>query len=203
MAHRGIRSASLVLCLTLACTAFLRTEAAGPTSLAVVALVDDAKLRADIEDGVAAKLDGKELDLLGSHGLGSKVSDVAGKEFLAELEKRKIGGLLVLRPAPVGAETSLATVRAAITPEMLRDFRDFARRVSRIAPEDAPIVMHIAVYVLGEGEPRLLTAGATWLDREPATRDEAVERLDELVALNIERAAPQIRAALAAKPARR
>jgi hypothetical protein len=178
-------------------------HAAPPPSFAIVALVDDAKLRAEIEDGVAAKLDDDELDLVASHAVTKDVRDVAGRDFLAALRTRGVGGLLVLRPAPVGAETSLATVRAEITPQMLRDFRGFAKRVSRIGASEAPVVMHIAVYVLGDGEPRLATAGATWLDREPADREDAVQQLDGLVALNIQRAGPQIRDALQGMPARR
>jgi hypothetical protein len=176
---------------------------AAPASFSVVALVDDAKLRADIEDGVAAKLDDAELDLVASHAMTQDVRNVAGKDFLAALRDRGVRGLLVLRPAPVGTETSLTSVRAEITPQMLRDFRSFAKRVSRIGASEAPIVMHIAVYVLAGGEPRLATAGATWLDRAPASREDAVERLDGLVALNIQRAGPQIRDALQSAPGRR
>jgi hypothetical protein len=177
--------------------------AAASSSFAVVALVDDANLRAEIEDGVASKLDDEELDLVASHAVAEDVRDVAGKDFLAALRARGIGGLLVLRPAPVGADTSLATVRAEITPQILRDFRGFAKRVSSIDASEAPRVMHIAVYVLADGEPRLATAGATWLDGEPASRQDAVERLDGLVALNIQRAGAQIRDALQAGPRRR
>lgn len=180
-------------------------RAASADAFAVVALVDDAQLRAEIEDDVVGKLEGKDLDLLASHGLVEDVRDVARKESLAALRGRGVGGLLLLRPAPVGAETSLATVRAAITPEMLRDFSSFVKRVSRIAAGEPPVVMHIAVYVLAEGDddPRLATAGATWLDEEPATREDAVERLDGLVALNIERAEAQILDALRGGRARR
>ncbi|HEU4617722.1 MAG TPA: hypothetical protein VFV10_06745 [Gammaproteobacteria bacterium] len=195
----GIRSVFGVLSLALACAALPAGRAAAAESFAVVALVDDAKLRAEIEDGVAAELDGKELEVQASHGLAEDVSEVASKDFLAALRKRKIEGILALRPAPVGEETSLTSVRAAITPEMLRDFRDFAKRVSRIGASDAPIVMHIGVYSLGNREPELLTAGATWLEKEPASREEAVKRLDELVALNVERATPQIREALSGR----
>jgi hypothetical protein len=63
--------------------------------------------------------------------------------------------------------------------------------------------MHIAIFVRAEGAPRLATAGATWLDEVPADREDAVERLDGLVALNIRRADPQIRDALRAAPSPR
>jgi hypothetical protein len=170
---------------------------------AVVALVDDPKLRADLEDGVAAKLGGHELDAVPSHaGLAPKVREVAKADCLAALNGKHFAGVLMLRPAPLGPGSSLKTVRSSVTPQMLKDFRGFAKLVSRIDGAEAPAVVHIAVYLLEDGEPRLFTAGATWLDSDAGSRGEAVARLENLVALNLEGAAPAIRQAAAAEPRR-
>lgn len=200
----GIRGGRLALILLIGCTGAATVPAAQETAagFAVVALVDDGELRAELEDGTAAKLEEGDLKALPSHEIVGDVGDVAGRKFLAVLGRRKLAGLLVLRPAPLGPETSLTTVRAAITPQMLRDFGGFAKRVSHIGPEEAPAVVHIAVYLLDGGDPRLLTAGATWLDAEPESRSDAAARLETLVALNIEQAAPAIRQALASRRGR-
>ncbi|HEX5420372.1 MAG TPA: hypothetical protein VFY39_10260, partial [Gammaproteobacteria bacterium] len=167
---------------------------------AVVVLVDDPKLRADLEDGVAAQLEGHGLDPVASHALAPNVRDVAKSDFLAVLKSRHVAGVFMLRPAPLGPGSSLQTVRSSVTPQMLRDFRAFAKRVSRIGPRESPAVVHIGVYLLEDGEPMLFTAGATWLDSDAGSRDEAVARLEHLVALNLEQAAPAIRHAAEAAP---
>ncbi len=171
------------------------TAAIPDRAFAVVALVADPKLRARFEDGVVAKLDAGALQAVASHGLVADLGDLDKRSVLARLAQLHVAGLLVLRPAPLTSGDSLSTVRRSITPEMLRDYADFAKRVSRIAADEAPAVVHIGVYLLGRREPTLLTAGATWLDADAPSRDTAVDRLENLVALNLDRAAPEIRRA--------
>ncbi len=165
-------------------------------AFAVVVLVADAELRARFEDGVVAKLDGQALRAVSSHGLVPDLGDLDKRSVLARLERAHVAGLLVLRPAALGSGDSLTSVRRSVTPDMLRDFAGFTKRVSRIRPGEAPAVVHIGVYVLGGREPMLLTAGATWLDADAPSRDSAVDRLENLVALNLDRAAPEIRKAV-------
>lgn len=205
MSYAGrLRYFGIALALALGCRGHAagaqpdgRADGAG--KLLVVALTDDPKLRAAFEDGVVAKVGGHGLLLVASHDIVRDVRDVDGRGFLGDLDARRLAGVLLLRPAPLGPHSSLTSVRAAITPDILRDFGAFAKRVSHIGPRDAPAVVHIGVYLLEGGAASLLTAGATWLDTDAGSRAEAAGRLESLVALNLERAAPAIREALDAR----
>ena len=57
-------------------------------------------------------------------------------------------------------------------------------------------VVHVAIYSVASDEPRLVTAGAVWLSEPVASRQEGIERLEDMLLQNVEAARAQIRSHL-------
>jgi hypothetical protein len=58
----------------------------------------------------------------------------------------------------------------------------------------------MAIYLLDNGEPQLLSAGAVWLDEEVDSREQGLERLRDLVLANVDAVRPAIREHLGLPP---
>jgi hypothetical protein len=168
---------------------------------AVVALTDDAELRKSFEDSLVAKAREHDYDAVTSYGIEPNVTRVDRNQFLRALAANGIQAVLMLRPAAIGAGASLESVRGEVSDELLRDMRQFAQQVgSGGSADDLVAVVHMAIYVLRDGDPRLVSSGAVWLDEEVESREQGIERLQELIAANVDAVRPAIRMRLGLPP---
>lgn len=168
---------------------------------AVVALTDDAELRKSFEDSLVAKAREHDYDAVTSYGIEPNVTRVDRNQFLTALAANGIQAVLMLRPAAIGAGSSLESVRGEVSDELLSDMRQFAQQVSdKGSADDLVAVVHMAIYVIRSGEPRLVSSGAVWLDEEVESREQGIERLQELIATNVDAVRPAIRMRLGLPP---
>lgn|SRR5690606_19538164 len=168
---------------------------------AVVALTDDAELRKAFEESLVVKAREHDYDAVTSYEIEPNVTRVDRNQFLKALAANGIQAVLMLRPAAIGAGASLESVRGEVSDELLRDMQQFARQVSDSGhPDDLVAVVHMAIYVIRSGEPRLVSSGAVWLDEEVESREQGIERLQELIAKNVDAVRPAIRMRLGLPP---
>jgi hypothetical protein len=167
---------------------------------AVVALTDDAQLRQSFERELAAKARTHDYDAIASYDLVPNVGDVDNKGFVDTLVASGVQAVLMIRPAAVGEGSSLDSVRKEVSPKVLADMRSFARKVSGSSGDDLIAVVHMAIYLLRGGESELISSGAVWLDEPVETREEGIERLQNLMLANVDAARPQIRQYLRLPP---
>ncbi len=189
--------------LALALGASLNVAVAQETVIiksAVVALAAQRKLRADFEEGLVAKALEHNYDAVTSYDLVPDVTDVDDADFIERLASEGVGVILMMRPAAVGAGSTLESVRDAVSPDVYSNLQAFARELSPSGEEDLLAVVHIAIYVIGEAGAQLISAGAVWLDEETPSQEEAIERLQNLVVTNINGIRPAIREHLGLPP---
>jgi hypothetical protein len=167
---------------------------------AVVALTDDAQLRQSFERDLAAKARTHDYDAVASYDLVPNVGDVDNKGFVDTLVSHGVQAVLMIRPAAVGEGSSLDSVRKEVSPKTLADMRSFAKKVSGSSGDDLIAVVHMAIYLLRGGESELISSGAVWLDEPVETREEGIERLQNLMLANVDAARPQIRQYLRLPP---
>jgi hypothetical protein len=167
---------------------------------AIAALADDADTRAAFEDGLAAKARTHEYDAVPTYDIVPDARDLDEEEFLRELASRGIQTVLMLRPASIGAGSSLESVRNEVSPKLYNDMQRFAKRVSTTGPNDLIAVVHMAIYLLEDGDAELLSSGAVWLDDPVETREEGIRRLEDLVLTNVDAVRPAIRRHLGLPP---
>ena len=167
---------------------------------AVVALAAQRELRADFEEGLVAKALEHNYDAVTSYDLVPDVTDVDDADFIERLASEGVGVILMMRPAAVGAGSTLESVRDAVSPDVYSNLQAFARELSPSGEEDLLAVVHIAIYVIGEAGAQLISAGAVWLDEETPSQEEAIERLQNLVVTNINGIRPAIREHLGLPP---
>lgn len=60
-----------------------------------------------------------------------------------------------------------------------------------------------SIYSISEGDATPVSAGAVWLDEEVETREEGIERLQDLIVANVDAARPAIRRLLGLPPLER
>jgi hypothetical protein len=167
---------------------------------AVVALTDDPALRQSFERDLVAKARTHDYDAITSYDLVPNVGDVDNKDFVRTLSSHGVQAVLMIRPAAVGEGSSLDSVRKEVSPKVLADMRSFARKVSGSSGDDLIAVVHTAIYLLRGGESELISSGAVWLDEPVETREEGIERLQNLMLANVDAARPQIRQYLRLPP---
>ena len=193
----------LIACAALA--GALASSAAAPQELvtykaAVVALADDAEVRASFEEALVARARERRYDVITTYGLAPDVRDLDDDDFLDVLEENGVRTILMLRPAAVGAGSSLESVRNEVSPRLLAEMQRFAKEVSSTETDELIAVVHIAIYLLGNGDPELLSSGTVWLDEEVETREQGLERLRDLVLTNVDAVRPAIRKHLGLPP---
>ena len=204
--HRQRRLVVVALSAFLSCVAVSgahaqREEPVVRYKAAVVALTDDAALRKTFEDSLVAKAREHDYDAVTSYEIEPNVTRVDRDQFLKALAANGIEAVLMLRPAAIGAGSSLEAVRGEVSDELLRDMQQFAQQVSEKSnPDDLVAVVHMAIYVIRGGEPRLVSSGAVWLDEEVESREQGIERLQELIAANVDAVRPAIRMRLGLPP---
>ncbi len=167
---------------------------------AVVALAAQPELRAEFEEGLVAKALENNYDAATSYNLVPDVTDVDDADFIDRLASGGVGGVLMMRPAAVGAGSTLESVKDAVSPDVYSNMQAFARELSPSGEEDLLAVVHLAIYVIGEGGAQLISAGAVWLDEEYPSQAEAIERLQNLIVTNINGIRPAIREHLGLTP---
>jgi hypothetical protein len=160
---------------------------------AVVALTTDPALRAEFERGLVAKAREHNYDAVTSYDLVPGVTDVRSREFVDTMLANKIDVVLLVRPAAVGPDSSLDSVRKEVSAKTLTDMHDFAKKVSDSDGDDLIAVVHLALYLFYGRDPEVISSGAVWLDEPVADRAEGVSRVQDLVVENIDAARPAIR----------
>lgn len=193
---RSLVQLAFVLCAVLVP---LGTVAPQPVryKAAVVALTDDAALRAEFERGLVAKAIGHDYDAVTSYDL---VRNVGDRRLLRKLAAEGVRAVLMLRPAAIGAGSSLESVRAEVSPATFASMRDFARRVSPSDSDDLIAVVHMAAYALTDEGAEHISSGAVWLDEPVTDRAEGIARLQDLIVANVDAARPDIRRHLGLPP---
>jgi hypothetical protein len=161
---------------------------------AIAALAEETAVRTDFEDGLASKARGHEYDAMTTYDIEPDVEKLHGDKFMRELSSRGVQAVLMLRPAAVGAGSSLESVRNEVSPRLYGDMQRFARSVSSTGPNDLIAVVHMAIYLLREDdEAELISSGAVWLDEPVENREEGIARLQDLVLANVDAVRPAIR----------
>ena len=167
---------------------------------AVVALTDDAKLRESFERELVAKAREHRYDAVASYDIVPKVADVRSKSFVKTLAAKGVKVVLMVRPAAIGAGSSLDAVKGEVSPAMLQDMKSFAKMVSPPGGTDLIAVVHLAIYAIYTGKPELLSPGAVWLDEPVTDRAEGIARLQDLIVKNVDAARPALRQYLGMPP---
>lgn len=160
---------------------------------AVVALTDDPALRAEFERTLVAKAREHDYDAITSYDLVPTVADVKSKDFVDTMLANGVKAVMMIRPAAIGPGASLDSVRKEVSPRVLADMRDFAKKVSDSDGNDLIAVVHMAIYLFYGRDPELISSGAVWLDEPVTDRAEAISRLQDLVVANVDAARPAIR----------
>jgi len=179
-------------------------DAQSPVRLksAVVVLSDDNALRQEMEQAVVGTAIEHNYDAVASYEITPDVSDLNSRDFLRALEDKGVQTVLMLRPAAVGAGSSLESVQREVSPEMFQVMREYAGAVSETGPDDLIAVVHIGIYTIDGGRATLLSSGAVWLDEEVESQEVGVERLLVLIADRIDAVRPAIREHLGLPPLR-
>ncbi len=167
---------------------------------AVVALAAQPALRAEFEEGLVAKALEHNYDAVTSYDLVPDVTDVDDADFIGRLVSAGVGGVLMMRPAAVGAGSTLESVRGAVSADVYTNMQAFARELSPSGEEDLLAVVHMGIYLFGEGGAQLISSGAVWLDEENPSQEEGIERLQNLIVTNINGIRPAIREYLGLPP---
>ncbi len=191
----------VVLALTLG--AFLNLASAQEivtVKMAVVALSAQPGLRAEFEEGLVAKALENNYDAVTSYNLVPDVTDVDDADFIERLVAEGVGGVLMIRPAAVGAGSTLESVRDAVSPDIYSNMQAFARELSTSDEEDLLAVVHMGIYLIDEGRAQLISSGAVWLDEENPSQEEGIERLQNLIVRNVNAIRPAIREYLGLPP---
>ncbi len=167
---------------------------------AVVALAAQPALRAEFEDGLVAKALEHDYDAVTSYDLIPEVEDVDDADFVDRLREHGVGVVLMIRPAAVGAGSTLDSVRDSVSPDVYSNMRAFARELSPSGEEDLLAVVHMGIYLITEDGAQLISAGAVWLDEPNPSQQEAIDRLQNLIVANVDGVRPAIREHLGLPP---
>ena len=168
--------------------------------VAVVALLEDPEVRAAFEEGLAAKFREHNYDAVTSYEIVPDVTELDDADFIERLAAEGIQASLVVRPAAIGAGSTLESVRRELFPEIFSDMQTFAGEISSSGGEDLLAVIHMAIYLITEDGAELISAGATWLDEEVESAEQGIERLHDLIVANVDAVRPAIREHLGLPP---
>jgi len=167
---------------------------------AVVALTEDAMLRQSFESELVALARSHSYDAVTSYDITSDVNNLDTDAFLKALSDRGVQAVLMVRPAAVGAGSSLEAVRNEVPSRTFADMQKFAKRPSGPGATDLIAVVHLAIYTLTAKKPEIVSSGAVWLDEPVADRAEGIKRLQGLILQNVDAVRPSIRRHLGLPP---
>jgi hypothetical protein len=160
---------------------------------AVVALAAQPELRAEFEEGLVRKARELQYNAVPSYDLVPDVTDVNDRDFIKRMLTNGIGAVLMVRPAAVGPDASLESVKDSVSPGVYVNMRAFAGELSRSGEDDILAVVHLAIYLISVDGAELISSGAVWLDEPNPSREEAIERLQNLIVANVNGVRPAIR----------
>jgi len=135
-----------------------------------------------------------------SYDITSDVDNLDTDAFLKALSDRGVQAVLMVRPAAVGAGSSLEAVRNEVPSRTFTDMQKFAKRTSGSDANDLIAVVHLAIYTLTAKKPELVSSGAVWLDEPVTDRAEGIKRLQGLILQNVDAVRPSIRRHLGLPP---
>lgn len=167
---------------------------------AVVVLTDDPTLRASVEERLVEVARANDYSAVTSYDFAPDIDRVDHRSFMRLLESEGVGALLMLRPAAVGPDSSLESVRNEVSPDMYERMREFAGEVSEVDSDHLIAVVHMGIYAIGNGDATPLASGAVWLDEEVESRDQGIDRLLGLVLDRVNAVRPAIRRHLGLPP---
>jgi hypothetical protein len=167
---------------------------------AVVALTEDAALRQSFESELVALARSHSYDAVTSYDIASDVNNLDTDAFLKALSDRGVQAVLMVRPAAVGAGSSLEAVRNEVPNRTFADMQKFAKRTSGSDANDLIAVVHLAIYTLTAKKPEIVSSGAVWLDEPVTDRAEGIKRLQGLILQNVDAVRPSIRRHLGLPP---
>ena len=167
---------------------------------AVVALTEDTALRQSFESELVALARSHSYDAVTSYDIASDVDNLDTDAFLKALSDRGVQAVLMVRPAAVGAGSSLEAVRNEVPSRTFTDMQKFAKRTSGSDANDLIAVVHLAIYTLTAKKPELVSSGAVWLDEPVTDRAEGIKRLQGLILQNVDAVRPSIRRHLGLPP---
>jgi hypothetical protein len=167
---------------------------------AIVTLAAQPELRAEFEDGLVRKAREARYNAVPSYDLVPDVTDVDNRDFIKRMLTNGIGAVLMVRPASVGASASLDSVKDAVSPGVYANMRAFAREVSPSGEQDILAVVHLAIYLISIDGAELISSGAVWLDEPNPSREQGIERLQNLILANVNAVRPAIREHLGLPP---
>jgi len=167
---------------------------------AVVALAAQPELRAEFEQGLATKALELGFNAVTSYDLVPDVTNVDDADFIKRLVSNGIGAVLMIRPAAVGPGSTLESVRDAVSPSVYANMQAFARQLSPSGEEDLLAVVHLGIYLISVHGAELISSGAVWLDEPNPSREEGIQRLQNLIVANVEAVRPAIRQHLGLPP---
>jgi hypothetical protein len=147
----------------------------------------------DFERQIVAKAGERNYNAVTSYDLVPTITDVDNRDFVDTMLANQVDVVLLLRPAAIGPDSSLDSVRTEVSAKTLTDMRDFAKQVSSSDGDDLIAVVHMAVYLFYGRDPEVISSGAIWLDEPVADRAEGIARLQDLTLDNIDAARPALR----------
>lgn len=196
-----LRQLTLLLAAGFVLVSCATTGAPTTYRLAVVALAEDPATRESFEDGLAAKLRADNYDAVASHTIVPSVTDFDDAGLGRRLEAAGIQGIVMARPAEVGPGSSIESVKGEIPASDYADMRAFASRISPAHDaDDLVAVVHAGFYMIKDGRVERLSSGAVWLDEPVASREEGIDKLQDLIVANMNRARPAARDYLGLPP---
>ncbi len=166
----------------------------------VVALAAEPELRAEFEEGLVAKAREHDYNVVPSYDLVPDVTDVDDVDFTKRMLTNGIGAVLMVRPAAVGPDASIESVKDQVSPGVYANMRAFARQLSPSGGEDVLAVVHLAIYLISIDGAEPIGSGAVWLDEPSPSREESIERLQNLILANVDGVRPAIREHLGLPP---
>jgi hypothetical protein len=192
---------ALVASVCIALAACATSGSPSTYRLAVVALAEDPATRQVFEDGLAAKLRADKYDAVASHTIIPAVTDFDDFGLASRLEEAGIQAIVMARPAEVGPGASIESVKGKIPESDYADMRAFASRISPAHDaDDLVAVVHAGFYMIRDSRVELLSSGAVWLDEPVASREEGIDKLQDLIVQNMNRARPAAREYLGLPP---
>jgi hypothetical protein len=192
---------ALVASVCIALAACATSGSPSTYRLAVVALAEDPATRELFEDGLAAKLQANNYDAVASHTIIPAVTDFDDFGLASRLEEAGIQAIVMARPAEVGPGASIESVKGRISASDYENMRAFAGRISPAHDaDDLVAVVHAGFYMIRDGRVELLSSGAVWLDEPVASREEGIDKLQDLIVANMNRARPAAREYLGLPP---
>lgn len=169
----------------------------------VVTLAAESALRAEFEEGMTEKARQRGYNVVASYDLVPDVTEVDDPDFVSRLVSNGIGAVLMIRPAAVGPGATLESVRDSVSPRTYANLQAFAQMRSRLGRQDPLAVVHLGIYLISVHGAELISSGAVWLDEPSPSREEGIERLQNLIVTNVDAVRPAIREHLGLPPLNR